>query len=53
MIVLKTVYLRPQMLSPTNTILTAIAVCDLLMVLCPAPWFVYAYTFNKWVTYDR
>ena len=41
------------MLSPTNTILMAIAACDLLMVLCPAPWFVYAYTLNKWVTHDR
>ena len=40
------------MLSPTNTILMAIAACDLLMVLCPAPWFVYAYTLDKWVTHD-
>ena len=39
--------LRPRMVSPTNTILMAIAACDLLMVICPAPWFVYAYTLNK------
>ena len=44
---LRYTFLRPRMLSPTNTVLMAIAACDLLMVICPAPWFVYAYTFNK------
>lgn len=38
------------MVSPTNTILMTIAACDLLMIICPAPWFIHAFTFNKWVS---
>ena len=38
---------RPKMASPTNTILLAMASCDLLTILLPGPWFIYTYTLDK------
>ena len=38
---------RPKMASPTNTILLAMACCDLLTILLPGPWFIYTYTLDK------
>ena len=35
---------RPTMLTPTNTVLVSMAVCDLLTILLPAPWYIYFYT---------
>ena len=38
---------KPKMASPTNTVLLAMAVCDLCTIIFPAPWFIYTYTLNK------
>ena len=38
---------RPEMASPTNTILLAMASSDLLTILLPGPWFIYTFTLNK------
>ena len=35
---------RPTMRTPTNTVLTSMAVCDLLTILLPAPWYIYFYS---------
>ena len=46
---------RPSMRSPTNTVLTSMAVCDLLTILIPAPWYIYFYSLQalediQWTT---
>ena len=38
---------RPEMASPTNTVLLSLASCDLLTILLPAPWYIYTYTLHK------
>jgi hypothetical protein len=35
---------RPAMASPTNTVLLGMAICDLLTVIFPAPWYVYLFS---------
>ena len=35
---------RPEMASPTNTVLLSLASCDLLTILLPAPWYIYFYS---------
>lgn len=51
-----TILLHRQMRSPTNTLLTALAVTDTLMSVCPLPCFVYFYTVGQryldWVPYS-
>ena len=32
-------YIRPGMVSPTNTVLLAMAICDLLTIIIPTPWY--------------
>ena len=34
---------RHNMSSPTNTVLLAMAVCDLLTIVLPCPWYIYFY----------
>ena len=46
---------RPTMRTPTNTVLTSMAVCDLLTILLPAPWYIYFYSLQalediQWTT---
>ena len=43
---------RVSMSSPTNTVLLAMAVCDLLTILLPCPWYVYFFTLNSHQTVD-
>ncbi|KAI8433662.1 hypothetical protein MSG28_015660 [Choristoneura fumiferana] len=38
---------RPHMRSPTNVILMAMALCDMLTTLFPAPWNFYMYTLGN------
>jgi len=35
---------RPGMQSPTNCVLLSMAVCDLITILIPTPWYIYLYT---------
>ena len=35
-----------NMSSPTNTVLISMAVCDLLTILLPGPWYIYLYLFD-------
>ena len=50
------ILLRRQMRSPTNALLTALAVSDTLTIVCPVPCFVHFYTFGRryldWVPYS-
>ena len=50
------ILLRRQMRSPTNVILTALAISDTLTIVCPVPCFVYFYTVGQryldWVPYS-
>ena len=50
------ILLRRQMRSPTNALLTALAVSDTLTSVCPVPCFVHFYTFGRryleWVPYS-
>ncbi|KAG8231602.1 hypothetical protein J437_LFUL011166 [Ladona fulva] len=40
---------KRHMRTPTNTLLMAMALCDMLTLLFPAPWLFYMYTFgNHW-----
>jgi len=41
------ILLRRQMRSPTNALLTALAVSDTLTSVCPVPCFVYFYTVGQ------
>ena len=38
---------RPTMRTPTNTVLVSMAVCDLLTILLPAPWYIYFYSLQS------
>jgi neuromedin U receptor 1 len=42
--------IRPSMVSSTNTILLAMASCDLLTIACPAPWYIYTYSMDGHTT---
>lgn len=50
------ILLRRQMRSPTNAILTALAISDTMTIVCPVPCFLYFYTFGQryldWVPYS-
>ena len=50
------ILLRRQMRSPTNAILTALAISDTLTIVCPVPCFLYFYTVGQryldWVPYS-
>ena len=50
------ILLRRQMRSPTNALLTALAVSDTLTSVCPVPCFVHFYTVGQryldWVPYS-
>ena len=39
---------RPGMISPTNTVLLAMAICDLLTIIIPTPWYKQSINHN-WV----
>ena len=41
---------RPSMVSSTNTILLAMASCDLLTIACPAPWYIYTFSMDGHTT---
>ena len=40
--------IRPTMSSATNTVLLGMAVCDLLTISLPAPFYIYYYTLGKY-----
>ena len=40
------------MSSPTNTVLMSMAVCDLLTILLPGPWYIYLYMFDGHTSMD-
>lgn len=39
---------RPTMLTPTNLVLLAMAVADLLTLIFPVPWYFYIYTLGHY-----
>lgn len=39
---------KKHMRTPTNTVLMAMALCDMLTLVFPAPWFCYLYTFGNY-----
>eukprot|EP00090_Calanus_glacialis_P019990 TRINITY_DN30708_c0_g1_i4.p1 TRINITY_DN30708_c0_g1~~TRINITY_DN30708_c0_g1_i4.p1 ORF type:complete len:460 (-),score=70.44 TRINITY_DN30708_c0_g1_i4:402-1781(-) len=39
---------RPGMQSPTNCVLLSMAVCDLITILIPTPWYIYLYTLGHY-----
>ena len=46
------IIIRPSMASSTNTILLAMASCDLLTIACPAPWYIYTYSMDGHTTME-
>lgn len=47
-IIIVVVLSRPDMRTPTNQVLLAMAVADLLTLVFPVPWYLYLYTFGNY-----